>query len=377
MQRDGGEHRWSTSEPRDAAALMAAVALHVAAAIVSDGLAPEDRRAAALRRASQPDSGLVEVALELDLDETGARSRFAAGWDGLPGLGRQGAASGVRESALEPRRRGGSPDGTALDHSPEAAAAAGEPRDAPTDLGDWSDGRVAPPYGPGGYGPPPVVGAVPGPGAGSVWALPGVLPPDRGAPAPTAAPRRRYDRDAAGKVLRSELRKRDAQLGLVPPAASAAADALRVAVRHHTPAVSRATFQARFDASGQLAALEVLSFSAGTAQQWRRAAAEARARLRGRSFPMRGDFATGARVTIHLRSVMQYPSGSGRKPDKRKPIEAPRWPFTPRSPPAGRSFRTPPWGPPPEDGVVARGDVSDIGAQPRRVIYAHTESQPL
>jgi hypothetical protein len=178
-------------------------------------------------------------------------------------------------------------------------------------------------------------------------------------------------------VLRAELRRRDARLGMLPPAASATASALRVAVRSHTPAVSTGTFQARFDGGGQLIGLQVLSFSAGTIQQWQRAVRQARATLSGQTFVMLGHFASGALVTVNTRSVMQLPSGDGRKPIKPKaPLDRSIWPYLPKAPPEGRSFRTPPWGPPPEE-ASGRGDLSDIGASPRRVVYASADAQPL
>jgi hypothetical protein len=201
-------------------------------------------------------------------------------------------------------------------------------------------------------------------------------------PAPTRTPRRTVDRDAAGKVLRSALRERDQRIGLGLPAANTVASVLRVAVTPHTPPVSRATFRAHIDAQGRVVGLQVLSFSAGTAAMWNRASQHARRLLASRTFAMRGDFAAGALVTVHVQSEVQWPSGKGRRKPVTKPkIEPPRWLFTPQDPPEGRSFRTPPWGPPPtgglEAGVVGRFDASDIDAVPQRIVYTTVDAQPL
>ncbi|MBW2526924.1 MAG: hypothetical protein JRI23_22270 [Deltaproteobacteria bacterium] len=366
------------SRPRqESLSIGLAVLVHLGAALVLDFVVPAPAHQPATAAAPQPIDALVDVTLEPAPTPVGVALPVPHG----------------RSTATELQRRASRRDhapsgvlvpGDAALVEPGALVAPGDPRDPGSGLtpgdADPGAGPAVPPAAGSpsadGYGPPPLVGLVPGAGGPSLWSLPGIMPPDHAPAAPTTIPRRRYDRDAAGKVLRSELRRRDAELGMLPPAATAAASALRVAVRSHTPAVSNGTFQARFDASGRIVSLQVLSFSAGNVQQWQRAARQARASLAGQTFAMRGDFARGALVTVHTRSVMQYPSGNGRKPVKKRPEDPSAWPFTPKDPPAGRSFRTPPWGPPPDE-ALARGDVSDIGARKHRVVYASAEAQPL
>jgi hypothetical protein len=347
--------------------------VHLCAALLLDTLAPES----AYEPTEPSEAERIDALMEVDLDHAPGIAELA------PSTLRGGSSGVAPYDSPSPEIRlpkeipapDDQPSGEA---EPAPMQADGEPRSA-------GDGPAAgtpsrPGEGPAvsdGYGPPPIVGYSPGAGGPAIWSMPGVMPPGYAAPAPTTTPRRRYERDAAGRVLRAELRRRDAKLGILPAAASATASALRVAVRVHTPAISLGTFQARFGGSGQLLGLQVISFSAGTAQQWQRAVAQARAELATQKFTMRGDFASGALVTVNTRSVMQLPSGDGRKPVKPKaPLDPSRWPFLPESPPEGRSFRTPPWGPPPDE-ALARGDLSDIGARPRRVVYANASAQPL
>lgn len=305
----------------------------------------------------------MEVELELGSWGAAAATSPPSTAVASSGLGRPRADSPGARS----RRGGEEPPGTPPTALPGLESSVDGSSGSPADT----------PGPPGGYGPPPVVGVMPGAGGPAIWSMPGVMAPDRPPPAPTTIPRRSYDRDAAGKILRSELQQRDARLGILPPVAAATASALRVAVRAHTPAVSRGSFQARFSAGGRLVGLQVLSFDTGSIQQWQRAVDQARGELVSQIFAMAGHFTGGARVTVHTRSVMQYPSGSGRKPVKKRPQGPPKWPFLPpEPPPEGRSFRTPPWGPPPED-ALARGDASDIGARPHRVVYATVDAQPL
>ena len=167
-------------------------------------------------------------------------------------------------------------------------------------------------------GPPPAVpsgplvgGGLPGMG-GPAWTYPGAVP-DMGkpAPAPTVAPKATVDPNVATKVIAAAMKEKDKALGLDLPAAGTVATSVREAVQGtETPPESRATFEVRLSATGQVLGVRVTSSSGGTSDTWARAAKIAQASLSGRALAMTAAFAKGAVVYVSVESLMTLPDGS-------------------------------------------------------------------
>ncbi len=160
---------------------------------------------------------------------------------------------------------------------------------------------------------PPSWHEVGGPGEpGSVGLPPGVLPPDqadRGA-APTKTSKRHYDKDAARASIDKGIRRKDQQLGLDFPAASAIASVLRDGVRaSDAPDECQGSFAVTVSPSGKVTAISVGSFSGGDATSWNMAKKYALAQLSSRIFEMRSSFAKGAMVGVTVVSRREMPGG--------------------------------------------------------------------
>jgi len=188
-------------------------------------------------------------------------------------------------------------------------------------------------------------GFIPGlPGQGPVWKVPGVLP-DRGrrAAAPTKAPKRKYDKRAATKIIQRGVRKKDSKLGLDFPAASAIAATLRNAVRAaDTPYQCSASFSVMVNRSGKVTAVNLNGFTGGNSSTWQHVRKTALAALKSRTFPLKSGFPKGAHVAVSVRSQKKMPGGgTGRK------------------------------------GATLSFDVTDIGAKPTRVVTVGFSATPV
>lgn len=171
--------------------------------------------------------------------------------------------------------------------------------------------------------PPPAEGALglpPGLGGAPVWAIPGVVGPAAAgvpAPAPTAAPAvRPVDRNIAGKVIDATLHKRDHDLGLDAPAAGVVASSIADAVRSSAiPGDARASFEVRLGAGGDVEGVRLLSSTAGDAATWERVVRSAKGLLAGRALRVGPDARGGTTVVVKIESSVQYPAGSKQKLD--------------------------------------------------------------
>jgi len=174
---------------------------------------------------------------------------------------------------------------------------------------------------------------------------PGALPdhPLQVLPAPTAAPRRRYDPERGTKVLRDGVRGHDRTLALDFPGATAIAAVLRDAVRaSDAPFECSGRFGVTVNAAGRVSAIDLASYSGGDPKTWQAVRKSARAQLAGRVFPLKSSFARGAMVAVAVVSRMKMPGGG-----------------------TGR------------DGATLRFDVSDIKARPTRVVSVSVHAQPI
>lgn len=174
---------------------------------------------------------------------------------------------------------------------------------------------VAPPKASEYDGPPPAVltgpvGGLPGLG-GPAWTVPGAIP-DMGGPrpAPTTSPATTVDPQVATRVLKEVLKEKDKALGLDSLAAGTVSSAVREAVRLTNAPESRASFEIRLSATGQVLSARVTSSSGGSSDEWARAAAALVASLKGRTLIMRGEYAKGAVVYVSAQSLLTLPDGS-------------------------------------------------------------------
>lgn len=144
-------------------------------------------------------------------------------------------------------------------------------------------------------------------------------------------------------MLRAPARARERELGLGPegPVLTALSEATSLG---RTPVRGHAVVRAVADADGAITSLEVVSCD-GAPETWRDAMVEARASLTTARVRLPSS-AHGARMTIELSSRWALPSGAD--PDEAE-LRA-------------RGYGSPP--------ALTGFDLSDIRAQPRRVVYA-------
>lgn len=151
---------------------------------------------------------------------------------------------------------------------------------------------------------------VPGIG-GPVWTMPGGMPiAGPPPPAPTVAPApRQVDRDIAGKVLRTELAKKDKEIGLDLPVAGSMASAVRTAVMGTAlPTGTKGSIQCKVGANGRVSGCRVLASNGGSAGAWSTAVTAASS-VAGAA--LTGQYAAGAIVTINV-SVADTPPAGGK-----------------------------------------------------------------
>lgn len=193
---------------------------------------------------------------------------------------------------------------------------------------------------------PPSLGDVGGLGGFGNPLWPGALPPpDSGprAPAPTETKKRQYDEEQARRAIDSGIRKKDAELGLDFPAASAIGAVLRDAVRAaDTPDECTASFSVSVSPQGKVTSVATVANSGGASSAWQSVQKSASATLKGRTFEMKSSYAKGAVVSVRVRSAMKMPGGG-----------------TSRS------------------GASLSFDVTDIGARPIRVVSMTSSATPI
>jgi hypothetical protein len=115
------------------------------------------------------------------------------------------------------------------------------------------------------------------------------------------------------------MQAKDQALGLALPAAGVVASTLGDAVRSAgVPSDSRATFEVRLGAGGEVQGIRVVSSTKGGAATWERAAGAAKAALGGRALKM-GNGEGGATVTVKVESSQVYAAGNKKKYDV-KPV---------------------------------------------------------
>lgn len=320
MQPELGRIGPGDARRRDAAAALAAVALH-ALALWAAGRTPVE-----LARRALPAERLAIVDLELSLE---AAERAAPPPAIVRDLSRSGAVALTRRPSAAT--------------APAAAGAEARPERA---LGsaDGADeyGGAAP------ESAEPSAEGASGPGRGVGVLARGIAlgAPPPAAPAPTAAaPPRPPDRDVAGAVLAGTLRARDAKLGGRDPWAGDVANHVGDAVRAASlPPKTRATIAVRFDARGALAGVEVERSSAGDAAGWAAITRAIAAAVAARPPP--AATAAGTRVVVIVQSLRLLPAESSG-------LLAPgvRW-----------------FDPPELDTAGGRFDLSNIGAHEQTVI---------
>ncbi|MBK8940081.1 MAG: hypothetical protein IPM79_21285 [Polyangiaceae bacterium] len=166
--------------------------------------------------------------------------------------------------------------------------------------------------------------------------------------APTEAPKAaKVDRDAANRVIKDELRKKDKNLGLDLPAAGTIASLIKSAVQaSEAPGDSRATFTVALGPGGKVTSVTVGAFSGGGAATWQAVANQVKAALASRKLNLTEDYKKGAIVVVNASSKMQMPSGA--------------------EPGAGIKLS-----------LTQTFDVADIGASPVRVVKVSFSSKPV
>jgi hypothetical protein len=157
------------------------------------------------------------------------------------------------------------------------------------------------------------------------WLPDAPIPMSEPEPAPTEAPRRRYDRHAAQEALRAPLRDRQNAIGVALPAAGIIASTLLESARIHAPPHTGAVFVATIDEGGRLGGIQLREVRVGGDDGWRLAGSAAAAALKARTFVLFGEYARGATVTLHL--------SHGEIPPAAPPPQKWRWPFLPRAAP--------------------------------------------
>ena len=192
------------------------------------------------------------------------------------------------------------------------------------------------------YGPPGRPGIGPG---GEVWRQPGVIPdaPSTALPAPTKAPERQYDRQAATKVLQDGVRSKDRKLGLDFPGRGPIRSAFVSAVySSDAPYTCSAGFSLTVNRSGKVTDVTLIGFSGGSAATWKTVTKTARGALAGATLPMKSGFAKGAVVGVKVSSQVRTPAGGTSR-----------------------------------EGLTINFDPSDIGAKATRLVSAFVNPQPI
>jgi hypothetical protein len=220
--------------------------------------------------------------------------------------------------------------GDILDANPDAPGTVNDEYTRPPSAGDI-------------WGPPGVPGLGPG---HEVWRdYAGAIPdtPSTALPAPTAAPERTYDRQAATKVLQDGIRAKDRKLGLDFPGRGVIRSAFVGAVySSDAPYVSSANFSLSVDKGGKVTNVSLLGFSGGSAGTWKTVQNTAKGSLSGARLPMKSAFAKGAVIGVTVRSIVRTPTGGTKR-----------------------------------EGLKISFDPSDIGAKATRMVSAHVNPQPI
>lgn len=210
---------------------------------------------------------------------------------------------------------------------------------------DWSA--------PGGEGPAGFGPGFGGPGGHGTTGVSGVaaaiaINNAKAPAAPTEAPKAaKADRDAANRVIKDELRKKDKNLGLDLPAAGTIASLIKSAVQaSEAPGDSRASFTVALGPGGKVTSVTVGAFSGGSAATWQAVANQVKAALASRKLNLTEDYKKGAIVAVNATSKMQMPSGA--------------------APGAGIKLS-----------LTQTFDVADIGASPVRVVNVSFSSKPV
>jgi hypothetical protein len=256
------------------------------------------------------------------------------------------AAVDPRTQVADPRQPGSVDPATSDTDAGQLPYDPGEVVTAPENADGVDDEYARPPSYGDIHGRPGMPG-IPGlPGEGPPTWAPGVLAPigpyDR-APAPTKAPKRKYDKDAATRVVQDGLREKDRKLGLDFPGRGPIRNAFLGAVYSAgVPHVSSASFSLSVSPSGKVTNVSLLGFSGGSASSWKLVQSTAKGSLASVKLVMRSAFAKGANVGVSVRSLQKTPGGG-----------------------TGR------------EGATFSFDVADIGAKEQRVVTAFVNPQPV
>lgn len=195
----------------------------------------------------------------------------------------------------------------------------------------------------------------------------GFGPPPRGAPASSAFQSARPDAPSAAdakrnadRAIRSGLAARDAAIGLGPegPVLTALTEAARSSL---APERGTATFQATVDGAGLVVSLRLVGSTGGT-DGWNDARDRAARALASTKLALRGS--KGATITIVVESDVQLPSGTKPgAPPVRPTLKDSKvtLPEAVSNNAASDTVKT---------YTIGEGDLSDVGARPRRVVRA-------
>ena len=193
------------------------------------------------------------------------------------------------------------------------------------------------------YGTRPIPGL---PGSNPAWrSVPGVLPDSTSTalPAPTKAPERQYDRQAATKVIQDGIRAKERKLGLDFPGRGVISGAFTGAVySSDAPYTCSASFAVAVSPKGTVTNVALLGFSGGDSATWKAVTKIAKGSLKSAKLPMKSAFAKGATVGVTVRSSVRTPSGGANR-----------------------------------DGAKINFDVTDIGAKATRHVTAFVNPQPI
>ena len=193
----------------------------------------------------------------------------------------------------------------------------------------------------------PGVPGIPGmPGDGPWAPVPGALPPVgpiHDDPAPTKAPKRTFDEQAANRAVQDGMRKKERKLGLDFPGRGPIRAAFVSAVYSGgVPHVSSANFALSVSPAGKVTAVSLLGFTGGSASSWRKVKQAAEAQLKSVTLVMKSAFKKGANVGVIVRSSKRTPGGGTNR-----------------------------------EGATFSFDVTDIGAKEIRVVSAIVSPSPV
>jgi hypothetical protein len=221
-------------------------------------------------------------------------------------------------------------------------------------------------------------GRIPGLNGPPIWANPGVLTAPSAAGTKPLAPRASRADGAASSGSPEQ------PTALFPAAGTLASAVAEEVASSSTPPDSEGRFKLTIDAEGRLVSAELLSANEGDRAAWERVARAVSKRFAGKAMPLPSSFAGGATLYVRVSSRNVMPDGTSHGvPTPRSVLEkAPDNEYGRIESPLDDRFRSPMKSTSPAPNAIRVGvpfvfDLSNIGAQRRRVVRAQVHAVPL